>query len=72
MMKISEQVRKLVVSKMLDSCSQVNVAKDLKTHQTNVRYIFQKYLKTGEVGDAKRIGCPWKTIKRQRHCCTRL
>ena len=66
MIKISEQVRKLVVSKMLDGCSQVNVTKDLKIHQTSLRYIFQKYLKTGEIADAKRIGHPWKTTKRQR------
>jgi len=31
-----------------------------------VRYIFQKYLKTGEVADAKRISRPWKTTKMQR------
>ena len=42
-MKISEQVKKLEVSKMLDGRSQVNVAKDLKIHQTRAGYIFQKY-----------------------------
>ena len=65
-MKISEQIRKLVVSKMWDGCSHVNVAKDLKIHQTSVRYIFQKYLKTGVVAGENRIGRPGKTTKRQR------
>jgi len=66
MVKISEQVRQLVVSKILDGCSQVSVAKELKIHQTSVRYIYQKFLKTGEVADAKRTGRPWKTTERQR------
>ena len=50
---------------MLDGCSQINIAKDIKMHQTSMRYILYKYLKTGEVADAKRIGYPWKTTKRQ-------
>jgi len=66
MMKISEQIWKLVVIKMLDGCSQVNVTEHFKIHQTSVRYIFQKYLKTSEIDDAKRSGRPWKTTKRQR------
>ena len=40
MMKISEQLKKLVVSKMLDGCCQFNVAKDLKIHQTIFPKIF--------------------------------
>ena len=58
MVKISEQVRQLVVSKILDDCSQVSVAKELKIHQTSVRYIYQNFLKTGKVADAKRTGRP--------------
>jgi len=41
MVKISAQTRKLVVSKMLDCCKQVDVAKDLNLDQTAKRYIFQ-------------------------------
>ena len=51
---------------MLNGCSQVNVTKDLKIHQISVRYIFQKYLTTGEVTDAKRIDRPWQKTKKQR------
>ena len=47
---------------MLDGQTQVSVAKDLKT----VRYIFQKYMKTSKVADAKRSGRPLKTTERQR------
>ena len=76
--KIYEQVRKLVVSKILDSCSQVNVAKDLKIHETCVCYIFQNYLKMGEVANAKRKqqksknGCQQQIIKRIQWCISYL
>ena len=58
MVKISEDMRKLVVHKMLGGQTQVTVAKDLNIGRTTVRYIFQKYMKTGKVADAKRSGRP--------------
>ena len=52
MVKISEDMRKLAVHKMLGGQTQVSVAKDLNIGRTTVRYIFQKYMKTGKVADA--------------------
>ena len=40
MVKISEDMRKLVVHKMLGGQTQVSVAKDLNIGRTTVRYIF--------------------------------
>jgi len=71
MVKISEDLRKLVVRKMLDGQTQVNVAKDLNIGRTTVRYIFQKYMKTGKIVDAKRNGRPLKTTERERRLLCR-
>ena len=51
---------------MLGGQTQVSVAKDLNIGRTTVRYIFQKYMKTDKVADAKRKGRPLKTTERQR------
>ena len=56
---------------MLGGQAQVSVAKDLNMGLTTVRYIFQKYMNTGKVDDAKRSGRPLKTIERQRRLLCR-
>ena len=54
MVKISEDMRKLVVHKMLGGQSQVSVAKGLNIGRTTIRYIFQKYMKMSKVPDSKK------------------
>ena len=57
MLKISEQIQKLVISKMLDSCNQVNVVKDLNlSHPTVLQ--FSKIFKNRKFDLLKRSGCP--------------
>ena len=51
---------------MLNGAKQVHVARKLNLCKTTVRYIWQKYLKTGDVNDAKRGGRPMKTTLRER------
>ena len=51
---------------MLGGQTQVSIAKDLIIGRTTVRYIFEKYIKTGKVADANRSGRSLKTTKRQR------
>ena len=58
-----EDIRKLVVTKMLNGRTQVKVAKDLNIGRTNVCYIFEKYVKTGEIDDTKRSDRPHKTTE---------
>jgi len=57
MIKISEDMRKLVVHKILGGQTQVSIAKDFNIGRTTVRYIFQKYMKTGIAAEAKRSPC---------------
>jgi len=66
MVKIQSQVRDLIIKKMMNGAKQVQVARDLNLGQTTVRYIWLKYLKTGEVNDSRRSGRPMKSTPRQR------
>ena len=72
MVKISEDIRKLVVHKMLGGQTQVSVAKDLNIDRTTVRHIFQKYMKPGKVADKERSGRPLKTTERQMRLLCRI
>jgi len=66
MVKIDEQIRQLVVSKLMDGYSQVSVAAEVNIGQTTVSYIWRKYRKTRIVADAKRSGRPRKATERER------
>jgi len=69
--KISEDMRKLVVHKMLGGQTQVSVAKDLNIGRTTVRFIFQKYMNTVKVSDTNRSGRPLKTTEWKRRLLCR-
>ena len=72
MVKIQSQIRDLVVKQMLSGLRQADVARNLNLGKTTVRYIWQKYIKTGDVSDAKRSGRPMKTTIRERRFLCRI
>jgi len=70
MVKIQSQIRDLIVKEILNGEKQAHVARKLYLGKTTVRHIQQKYLKTGDVSDAKRSGRPMKTTLRKKDYCT--
>ena len=72
MVKIQSQIRDLIVKEILNGEKQAHVARKLYLGKTTVRHIQQKYLKTGDVSDAKRSGRPMKTTLRERRLLRRI
>ena len=74
MVKIQTQIKDLVVKQMLRGLRQVDVARNLNFVKTTVRYIWQKYIKTGDVSllSVCFIGRPIKTTIRERPFLCRI
>ena len=51
---------------MLSGSKLVKVTEELNLGQKTLRSIWQKYLKTGDIVDGKRSGCPIKSSERER------
>ena len=66
MVKIDEQIRQLVVSKLMDGYSQVSMAAEVNIGQTTVSYIWRKYRKTRIVADAKKKWLPKKSYRKRK------
>lgn len=72
MVKITDQIRWLIVDRMQNGLSQSDVSKQLEIGQTTVRKIWLKFVDTGSIDNRPRSGRPMKTTIRERRSLCRL
>ena len=72
MVRICDDMRRLIVVKIQSKMTQSEVARQLNIGQTTVRKIWKRYLETGSTNDRIRSGRPIKGIERERRKLCRV